>query len=305
MQNHILVGIMLTLLNKKKVSAKELAEKYEISYRTTLRYVDTLLAADVPILSTTGPYGGYSIADNFCINNFYFTKDEYQRIINSLLSYPVQSNDKSNQLIIDKMLNLSKGASSSYILQSDQLLIDVPLNSIFKGKFTLLENCIVNNLVANLTYKARNGQISMRQVEPHALVQQDYLWYMYGYCRLRNEFRMFKISRINSLHATEEIFTTRKFQLEQHKQEQMESKQNNIEFCLWVSDYIKSEVEEWVGVTNLISTEDGNIATASLPLDKELISKILSFGKEVKVLNPQKLKDGILAVLKECITNYT
>lgn len=305
MQNHILVGIMLTLLNRKKVSAKELAAKYEISYRTTLRYVDTLLAADVPVLSTTGPNGGYSIADDFCIDNFYFTKDEFQRIINSLLSYPTVPDDKTTQLIVDKLLHLGKNIRSNFILRSDQLLIDVPLNSIFKNKFSLIEECIIGYSVIRLSYKARNGEITVREVEPHALVHQDNLWYLYGYCRLRKQFRMFKISRIGTIQLLDEKFSPRKFQLEQHKQEQLEAMKSNVDFCLWVSDNVKNDVEEWIGITNLTSSNDGSIATASLPFDKELVGKILSFGKDVRVISPQKLKDSVVEMLNQCLSTYS
>ena len=65
MQNGVLFGILMTLLNQKRASATELAAKYELSPRTINRYIDALGEAGIPIVSVSGRHGGFEIMDSF------------------------------------------------------------------------------------------------------------------------------------------------------------------------------------------------------------------------------------------------
>ena len=80
MQNSVLFGIVMTLLNKKVVTRKYLAEKYEVSPRTISRYLDTLCAAGIPIYVNYGPMGGFSISEEYKIDKAFFTKEELAEI---------------------------------------------------------------------------------------------------------------------------------------------------------------------------------------------------------------------------------
>ena len=84
MQNGVLFGILMTLLNQKRASATELAAKYELSPRTINRYIDALGEAGIPIVSVSGRHGGFEIMDSFRLEAAYFTAGEYERLIESV-----------------------------------------------------------------------------------------------------------------------------------------------------------------------------------------------------------------------------
>ena len=84
MQFSVMFGMLLLLLNRKTVTRKYMAEKFEVSERTISRYIDTLAAGGVPIYATYGPNGGYSITDEYRLDKTYFTQEEMQTIISAL-----------------------------------------------------------------------------------------------------------------------------------------------------------------------------------------------------------------------------
>lgn len=78
---YIAMGIVLELLQHKKVTADRLAEKFEISTRTVYRYVDDLSIGGFPVISFLGRGGGLGLAENFSLNNLYFSKQELDLLL--------------------------------------------------------------------------------------------------------------------------------------------------------------------------------------------------------------------------------
>ena len=166
-----------------------------------------------------------------------------------------------------------------------------------------MQKCIQENQVLTISYHDRNGKVSTRDIEPHVIVFKQGLWYVYAYCRNRNDFRFFKIGRIELANAKAEKFTRR----ELNKDDLPLNWHANVpceEVELLVSPAVLSDVEEWIGVENVSKINGKYIASALLPYDKGLVSKIMSFSKNVKVLSPEKLKKEVLDSAKEILESY-
>lgn len=103
MQTDVIFGIMLSLLNKGTLSAKELAEKYDISTRTVYRYVNVLENSGVPIYSKSGKNGGICILHTYRLNNCYFTAAERVSLLGLVHLIP---NDTIRKSVIEKLQNL-------------------------------------------------------------------------------------------------------------------------------------------------------------------------------------------------------
>ena len=71
-----LFELVYILLDKKSVTAKNLAEHFGVSERTILRWAESLAEAGVPVYSTQGRYGGFSIAENYVLDKTIFTDEE-------------------------------------------------------------------------------------------------------------------------------------------------------------------------------------------------------------------------------------
>lgn len=297
MQSDVLFGMLLTLLQKKKVSARELSLKYEISTRTVFRYVDVLSQAGVPLFSVSGPQGGISIMDNFKLDKTYFTENEMARIVSSIKSVSSVFNDNLSDQILTKLAALNSNRQESYILKSDQLFIDSSPWGLyhFKDKMTVIEKAIVDRRVLNIDYHSRSGEITHRAVEPHTLVLKDSIWYTYAFCRLRNEFRLFKIGRIKNIQETKEFFEPKPVNIEDAPyNSNWYSEENVTDIILQLNEKARPDVEEWLGIESVKQNKQGQIfAYAKVPFDQGLLFKIMSFGSNVKVIEPLKLIDMI------------
>ena len=79
-----LLEISLVLLNKGTVTAKELAERFNVSTRTIYRDVDILSTAGIPVYTNKGNGGGISILDNYSINKTVLTDGERDSLLLAL-----------------------------------------------------------------------------------------------------------------------------------------------------------------------------------------------------------------------------
>ena len=84
MQLNRLFEIVYILLNRKQVTARELAQRFEVSTRTIYRDIESLTEAGVPVYTNKGKGGGISLLDNFILNKSYLNTDEQQEILTAL-----------------------------------------------------------------------------------------------------------------------------------------------------------------------------------------------------------------------------
>lgn len=303
----LMMNILLELLNYGKRTAKELADKFEISTRSVIRYIEALDMAGVPICSIQGKNGGYKIMDTYRLTSSFMTDDEFKALINASEAVASQTQNKILYSGIEKLKSATKLEQSSLTLSSGNLIIDAgPWGGAigYKAKIGAFQEAIEKNIVTEITYHNLSGDVSQRKIEPHTLVFKQGLWYVYAFCRLRNEFRLFKTGRIESANFTNERFERK------HTANAIEEFDNwyktvstiNIKFE--VDKKILSDIEEWLGIENVKVEKNKITATANLPDDNGLIPKILSYGSGLKVVNPKSLIDKIKKDALSLIKNY-
>ena len=295
MQIPILVGIMSTLLaSDNTVNADELAQKFEISKRSVYRYVAMLSEGGIPIESHIGRGGGWGIVDTYKLKATYFTEAEYERLIFALQSSSVQ--DDTAKMAVQKLTGLKRSHASATVLKSDQLVVDSADYSL-GDSVSVLSDCISQKLLCNIEYHAKDGAVTSRTVEPYCLILKEGLWYVYCFCRLRKNFRYFKVSRIVRLTVGER-FISRPFQVDSSVIATDVLRGKEIcEVILTLEHKALSACEEWLGIGRVAKVGDEYIAKASLPYDEMLVSKILSLGDGVRVEKPAKLR---AAVVERC-----
>lgn len=84
MKQYLIFGVFFTIFKKKKTTAKEIAERFEVSPRTIYRYVDALSSAGIPIMTQNGKGGGISLPDDFRLETFCLSEREKSLIKDSL-----------------------------------------------------------------------------------------------------------------------------------------------------------------------------------------------------------------------------
>lgn len=297
MKYQVLIDILFLLLSRDKVSAKYIAEKFDISLRTVYRYIDEL-SIPVPIYNIRGRNGGFSISDTFKLPASFLTDEEKEFLLGCLKGMDKEINSETLKRVIDKISVITKNKNDSEPINFGNLIIDGgPWGNAdtYKETLTLIEKCIERCLVLTISYRDGKGSSTERNIEPHTILLKQGLWYCYAYCNLRKCFRLFKIGRISSARVTEKVFKRREIKDIDKVLNEWYSNLKTIDVELDVDDSIKPDVEEWLGVDKVYSMPSGvTRASARLPLNKDLTAKILSFGNKIKVIAPQELKNEII-----------
>lgn len=179
-----LIGILSLLLQKEKVTAPELAERFEVSRRTINRDIEALCRAGIPIVTSQGQNGGISVMEGYKIDRTLLTSAEMQEILAGLRGLDsVSGNGRAAQL----MEKLSAGAST-LIPGAQNILID--LSSWYKEalapRIELVREGMDQHRLLSFCYYAPGGE-SRRTIEPYYLIFRWSSWYVWGYCRTREE----------------------------------------------------------------------------------------------------------------------
>lgn len=293
MQINRLFEIIYILLDKKTVTANELAKKFEVSSRTIYRDVEILSGAGIPIYTTKGKGGGISILDNFILDKSVISKEEQSAIITALTAMSVLPNVEKTG-IADKMSLLFKSNDSSWI--------DVDFsdwNVEQKNFFNKIRDSIIERFVLKLKYINSNGEISERIAEPLKLYFKSKSWYLISYCRKADDYRMFRLSRIRDVEVTNEHF----------EREMCEYKYDNDDENICVNVKLKisknAEYRVYDEFQDAEKTADCDfIVNMSYPENEWLYGYIMSFGEYAEVLEPTYIRDIIKTKIEKMINNY-
>ena len=210
-----LIAIIMVLLNQKKISAPKLAEMFEVTSRTIYRDIDAINQAGIPIVSYPGAHGGISIAEEYKVDKKLFTTSDIANLLIGLdtLSSALTSEEMVTTLAKVKSL-IPTEESGKVTSKSNQIAIDLTFwtgNQITQSYFTQIREGLDKNKYLVLQYLDGKGQTSQRKIEPYQLIFKESNWYLYAYCTLRQDFRLFKVSRISKLNIIEENFLIREF----------------------------------------------------------------------------------------------
>lgn len=211
-----LVSIIMTLLDKKRIGAQELADMFEVSPRTIYRDIDAINMAGIPIRSTSGVGGGFEIMQEYKIDKNFFSVDDLSTLLMGLsgLSSVVRGDEVVHALAKVKSFIPAERAKEIE-LKVNQISIDLSRwtgNRNIQPYLEIIEAALQENRLLLFEYVAHHGDKSMRRVEPYQLVLKGSHWYLQGYCHVRNDFRLFRISRMSNLKMLDEAFTPREYQ---------------------------------------------------------------------------------------------
>lgn len=307
MKYQVLIEILFLLLSRKSVSAKYISERFEISLRTAYRYLQEIELCDIPVIAERGVNGGFSIADTFKLPASFLTESEFLKLSSVINAVGEQIGDASELEHIKNKLYCASKTEKESNLSSSQLIIDGSdwsVGSSYKNKLSVITRAIDKHELLEISYHDREGEVSTRIIEPHALALKQGLWYAFAYCRLREDFRLFKIGRIEYAKACGK-FELREFDANNLPFNEWYNSIKRVEFEFEVDKSIKSEVEEWLGIENVHELKSGKIiASARLPYDKGLVYQIMRFGSKIKVVKPDYVKKEILNSAKELLKLY-
>jgi predicted DNA-binding transcriptional regulator YafY len=281
-----LLGIIMLLLNQKNITAKTLASRFSVSIRTIQRDMEVLSVAGIPILSTTGPSGGYSLLDNYTINKTFLKKEELRLLTDLLNGLEKIISGTEVRYLSDKIKAIS-GEEISLINQHIRFdfIPWLPQHSI-KEKLEELSKAILNHEILEITYRDQKGNKTLREVEAYQLWMKDYAWYVYCFCFERKDFRAFKINRIEAVKSLGQYFNPREFIIEDPFRS---LKGKLIPIKLKFNLTAIGRLEDYFSFEDTKYYEDYIMIETLYPDDEWLDQILLSFGKAVEVISPSHI----------------
>lgn len=211
-----LISIIMMLLDKKRMGANELAETFEVSKRTIYRDIDAINLAGIPVVSISGVGGGFEIMPDYKLDKNVFSATDLSAILMGLTNV-------SNMIRGDELINAITKVKSfippdrlkEIELKANQILIDLSSwlgNSAVQSHLEIIKSAINENKLLTFEYYDRHASKSTRTVEPYQLVLKGNHWYFNGFCLMRNDYRLFRLTRITNLATNNQIFAPRNYQ---------------------------------------------------------------------------------------------
>jgi len=296
MKSNRLFGIIYLLLTNDTMTSKELADYFEVSPRTIYRDIETLSELNIPIYMNKGKNGGIKILDNYKFDKSILTDKEQREILFSLQG--INKLDNSNKETYDKLKNIFANNNENWF----EVDFAVWNNSdIHKKNFEIIKSSIINKKMLNFSYFSSYGITTKRKVEPLKLYFKHSAWYLIAFDKDKNDYRFFKIMRMKDLKVLDETFDRKGANIEYKEDKPPQV----IKLLLQIDKSVTYRVYDEFGDSNIEKLDNGDFKVeVEFPLSDWLYGYILSFGNNVKVLEPLAVKEEIIERLKKSLDNY-
>ncbi|WP_432667473.1 YafY family protein [Wukongibacter baidiensis] len=291
-----LLGILMILINRKKVTANELAEYFEVSIRTIQRDMDTLNMAGIPIYADVGKNGGYQLLDNYKLNKNFLNENEAKVLITFLENLEKTMPYADVKSVFNKF-------SSLLPKLSDEEKIVIKLNPLID------DNAIINKISSArdsqhkvlIKYIDINLIESDRIISPYTAAMMGSTWYIYAYCDLREDFRLFKLNRIISCEILKETFELKETPEVLPWDDNLDSKRENVNIILEVDKVLQGRIPEAISYKDCRIEKEKIIIELAYPVDEWLYSLLAGLIPYVRIVKPDWLREEFTRRLIEGI----
>ena len=293
-----LLGILTILLQKERVTAPQLAEKFEVNRRTIGRDIDTLCQAGIPIVTYQGVGGGISIAEGFKLDKRVLTTNELSGIIAGLKGL----GSISERLPIERTLDKLGAHTDAVISMCEPVIID--LGSHHKGflteKIELIKAAILETKLIVFDYYYEKGT-TRRLIEPYFVIFQWNSWYVFGFCLKRQDWRLFKLMRLWNLAMLDDDHISREIPMA--KRDFDARLTDDIKLTALFDASERYKIIEIYGLDCFVETPEGLLFEIGFTNKDFIVDWLLRFGGKVKVIEPayiaEALKDAAKAILRQ------
>ncbi|MBR5400762.1 MAG: YafY family transcriptional regulator [Treponema sp.] len=312
MQIDQLFELVYVLIDKKQVTAKEMAERFGVSTRTIYRWVDALSVSGIPIYSQNGRGGGIAISEKYALDTKVLSEEERLAIVSSVKALNSLSGNPAS--VVNANIKAAEKISGLVGKNTDWLEVDFapwsPEGSSVRQVFGTLRDCILQKKQVVFDYYSGDGRLERRTVHPWKLIYKGQAWYLQGWCTTRKAERFFKLTRMQNLDMTGRaanitksgIQTTtsskNKVQLKEQKVPvvQIKAKIRPSKIAYLFDTFICSQIKQ---------NKDNSItATFSAPDTDWLIGMLMGFEADIKIISPKNIAQKIQQKLEDILRLY-
>ncbi len=290
MQINRLFEIVYLLMERGGMTARELADRFEVTTRTIYRDIDTLSGAGIPVYADRGRSGGIRLLEHFTLDKSLLSGREQDEILFALESLKETGADRNGELL-SRLSGLFRKERVDWI---DVDFSEWDSGEAGREKFGLLKTGILECRVLTFTYYNSRGEKSVRRVEPVKLRFKTGSWYLQGFCLEKQKFRTFKISRMEDVRLSGEQFARRAEPVPALRSAPSDCRPVHLE--LWIAPEEAFRVYDEFYPAQVRRNGDGSFSvTADYPDSAWVYGFLLSFGENLKVVSP----DSVRQILRE------
>ena len=303
-----LVSIIMILLDKERIGAQELADMFEVSPRTIYRDIDTINMAGIPVRSTSGVGGGFEIMQKYKIDKKVFSTADLSALLMGLssLSGMIRGDELVNALAKVKSF-IPADRAKDIELKVNQINIDLNPwmgNRNMQPYLEMIKTALQESKLLSFEYIAHHGNKAARTVEPYQLVLKSGHWYLQGYCHKRNDFRLFRLSRISNLQMETETFTPRDYPKPQLEFADMLATMQ-IKIKIRIHKAIMDRVLDYCPYEDFLPEGDEYYIVSFPFIENEYYYDILlSFGDKCECLEPLHIRAEMKRRIHDIATLY-
>ncbi|WP_153796504.1 helix-turn-helix transcriptional regulator [Foetidibacter luteolus] len=307
-------AILVHLQSKKKVKAQEIADRFGITLRTVYRDVKALEESGVPIIGESGI--GYSVMEGYRLPPVMFTQEEAAALVLSAkLSNPLPGNSGKSHLedALFKIKSVIRGSDKDFLdeLEKSVAVEMSNLPSTEKPSYVMqqLQKAMIGKYVVKMQYQSlyKKEQV-WRDIEPIGLYYYSLGWHIIAWCRLRKNYRDFRIDRICQFTITDESFAAKKHQSLQEYITQTTRKTAMQEVVVRMTKKTASYVINQKYNYGFLSEEEVNaneLRMYFLTYCNEHFGRwLLTFTNAVTIEQPLALKEYMYRLLDELKEKY-
>jgi len=214
-----LTAILTQLQSKRLVTARDIAEKHQVSIRTVYRDIRTLEQSGIPIVMEEGR--GYTMMEGYKLPPVMFTEQEANALITAeqiIAKNTDQSLSKEYSSAIEKIRSVLKYTQKDKTeLLTERLQVRTNIETEQNSDYLIrLQSAITNYNIVRLKYVSAQDKSTERKIEPFALIHTQDNWILIAYCRMRKDFRAFRLDRMENIVLEDELFEPHSITLQEY-----------------------------------------------------------------------------------------
>lgn len=295
-----LIGILSILLQRDKVTAAELAEKFEVSRRTIVRDIEDLCKAGIPVSASQGRGGGISVMEGFKIDRTLLSEEDMKAILTGLQGLDSVSESSRYRRLMDK---LDAENAVSAVGAGNGIIVDLSSwdKNAVSPKLETIKQAIEKSEKISFMYYSPD-RTERREIEPYRLVFQWASWYAWGFCTKRNDYRMFKLTRMTDLTVGEK-FVPR--EIPAYSCDKLRHTRGEIAVRVRFDSSVKWRLVDEFGAEYLTEDEDGSITLDFTWSDvPSFYSYIAGFRDAAEIIAPEEYRKEFSDVLEKMLKRY-
>jgi predicted DNA-binding transcriptional regulator YafY len=290
-----LFAILLLIQRKRRVRAIDLAQAFEVSERTIYRDMAALSESGVPIVALPG--AGYELVEGYYLPPLLFTPDEAATLF---LGMQMLLAHMEGRMSADAERALAKVAlvlparlreHTERLASSIEFFLPQMRFDLDDPHLATSQQAIRDRRVVRLRYHSYSrDEITEREIEPHTLTYAGGAWYLNGYCRMRQDVRGFRLSRIERLEVLRETFEPREAPIPAPAASDV-----RVRFDTRIARWVRERQHYAYQNEEPPTGEDGPVMIYRVHTLSELVPWLLGWGASAEVLDPPELREQLRA----------